>query len=675
MIDSERVEVSTAYLRSRLEWIQLAPFAIQDALDPIRVQLLMQAARDYHFQRYRQMAATLESARNLFGIEGDQGVTLSSIGLAAACLGDVATAFEAFKDTRARWPEVPEHHYNCGVMVLRFSGDVEVAESCFLGGLVNNGWHGPSWLAVAILRLERGDYEGCAEAARQAIALEASDDGVAELCLAAALEGLGLPVEWPDLAPDARLAAPAPFDLTPPTAARAVLSVALGDREAEAALRLARSLKAIAPDWAVHLHLCNASTAVAETVAAWAATRPGRAVVSTETILTDPSASLDERFGVIRLRTLARFGAALGGEALMLAHPRTAFSGDPQTLLPDADQGVALAIHGGLLWNQVGLDLIGLRPGAAASAFLEAIGSAAAPSLWWKAPLAAGVTLWRAWKAFPDARELEPAECALATIADPIQPPDAPPRIEFNEVVQSRFGPMLLNRNDLFVSAGIRETGVWSGDELELLGQLIAPGQTVLDVGANMGTHTLAFCNFVGPTGMVHAFEPQRIMFQAMVATVALNSWTNAYCHQTLVGARKGRMRLPGIRYDLPSNFGMMTLAPDRERAETLSYRDDDPGEEVEMITIDSLKLAACHLIKIDVEGMEIDVLRGAARTIKAHRPLIYMECQPDQRSQDALKLLKSMGYATWRHGDIGSPNILGSPVERPLSVLGLKIA
>ena len=76
-----------------------------------------------------------------------------------------------------------------------------------------------------------------------------------------------------------------------------------------------------------------------------------------------------------------------------------------------------------------------------------------------------------------------------------------------------------------------------------------------------------------------------------------------------------------------------------------------------------------------DLEGMEIDVLRGAAKTIKAHRPLIYMECQPDQRSQSSLKLLKSMGYATWWHGDIGSPNILGAPLERPLSVMGLKLA
>lgn len=675
MIDSERVGVDVAYLRSRLDWIQLPPFLIANALDPVHVQHLTQAARDFRFKRPGRMASIAQITRHAFGTDKDRGITLSNLGISSAMLGDVTGAFEALKEARDRWPEVPEHHYNCGVMIMRFSRDLDAAKNCFLAGLIRDPAHAASWLAIAILRLEGGQYEGCVDACREAIALGASEDGEAELCLAAALERLGRPIEWPEPEADPDLAAPEAFDIAPREADQTVLSVALGDREAEAALRMAASLQGAGPDWNVHLHLCNVSPPIAAAAQAWADAHPAWAGVSTETLLSDQISSLAERFGVIRLRTLAAFAEAADGDVIM-AHPRTVFRANPTSLLPTPEQGVSLVVRDGLLWSQIGQDLIAVRRGEAAERFLADIRLAAGPPPWPGAPMAAGVALWRAWARRPNVRTLSAVDLAIAPLeAEPPAPEAPPPRTMFNETIPSRFGPMLLNSNDLYISAGIRETGAWSPEEIDLLARLVAPGQTVLDVGANMGSHTLAFCNFVGPTGWVHAFEPQRIMYQAMVATVAMNCWANAHCHMKLVGAEEGSMRLPSISYERPSNFGMLSMTPGRGRANTLTYLDDEAGEVVEMITLDSLKLPACHLIKIDVEGMEIDVLRGATETIKAHRPLIYMECQHDTEGEASLRLLKSLGYDVWWHGDYGSPNVIGSPVERRLSVMGLRIA
>ena len=73
-------------------------------------------------------------------------------------------------------------------------------------------------------------------------------------------------------------------------------------------------------------------------------------------------------------------------------------------------------------------------------------------------------------------------------------------------------------------------------------------------------------------------------------------------------------------------------------------------GEEVEVITIDSLKLSACDFIKVDVEGMELPVLQGVAENLRKYRPILYVENDRAEKSQELVEWIKQQGYDLYWH-------------------------
>jgi len=79
---------------------------------------------------------------------------------------------------------------------------------------------------------------------------------------------------------------------------------------------------------------------------------------------------------------------------------------------------------------------------------------------------------------------------------------------------------------------------------------------------------------------------------------------------------------------------------------------------------IDDLGLAACHLLKLDIEGMEVEALRGAEQTVRAHRPLIYVENDRQERSEELVALLLAWDFRPyWHLTPLFSPaNFAGEP-------------
>ena len=212
---------------------------------------------------------------------------------------------------------------------------------------------------------------------------------------------------------------------------------------------------------------------------------------------------------------------------------------------------------------------------------------------------------------------------------------------------------MLYNRNDVFIGKSIEMYGEFSEGEVELFAQFCAAGGVVIEVGANIGAHTLPLAKLVGAAGRVYAFEPQRVVYQTLCANVAINSLTNVECFHCAVGAQPGHVLIPEIDYSQPANFG------------GLSVNQFEQGSKVPLVSLDGfIDPPHVHLLKVDVEGMEQEVLQGAKGLIERFRPVLYVENDRKDRSRELIELIRSMGYKLyWHTPPLFSPdNFAGEP-------------
>jgi FkbM family methyltransferase len=224
-------------------------------------------------------------------------------------------------------------------------------------------------------------------------------------------------------------------------------------------------------------------------------------------------------------------------------------------------------------------------------------------------------------------------------------------------------GPMYLVTTDTVISESLRQTGDYAPEEKSLLGELITSGATVVDVGANVGNHTLFFSQQVGDNGRVLSFEPQRFLFQVLCANSLLGQFRNIWPYRVAVGDAQGAVDIPVPNYHRPNDFGGYSLEFDTFK---------EPGE---ITTLDALSLSECHLIKIDVEGMELSVLKGAQATIRLTKPFLYFD---DNRAEFRDEIVtfahEVLDYRLYRHGPnvvahhrtIDQPHVLSKMIELP---------
>lgn len=248
------------------------------------------------------------------------------------------------------------------------------------------------------------------------------------------------------------------------------------------------------------------------------------------------------------------------------------------------------------------------------------------------------------------------------------------------KLVEGRHGRFLANPQDIYMGRSMLAYGEYSEGEWALLDQLLRPGMVVIEAGSNMGAHTVPIARKLGRQGLLFAFEPQIAIFQQLCANLALNDLVNVQAFNVGCGSRAEWMPIARPDPARELNFGGIPL--EKLRAET--------NTRVRIETLDeALDLRALHLIKADVEGMEVEVLKGAAGLIAEHRPLLYLEANRDD-APGVIEHVLGLDYQMWWHlppmfnpknftgqaenlfGRITSKNVLCVPAEHKLKVNGL---
>lgn len=212
-------------------------------------------------------------------------------------------------------------------------------------------------------------------------------------------------------------------------------------------------------------------------------------------------------------------------------------------------------------------------------------------------------------------------------------------------LVDVRHGMMMVYRDDEYIGKQLAWYGEYIEAECRILRRLVPKGGVAVDVGANIGATAIPMAEAAGETGVVVAFEPQRLVHHLLCGNVALAGLRNVYCLHKAAGKEPGAVMVPDFHLDKPGNYGGLSLLDSKMFAE--QKHDMCP---VDMIRVDDLRLARCDLIKVDVEGMELDVLEGARRTIEGHMPAL---CVEDDRPDLVPKLvawLWDAGYEIFQH-------------------------
>ena len=181
---------------------------------------------------------------------------------------------------------------------------------------------------------------------------------------------------------------------------------------------------------------------------------------------------------------------------------------------------------------------------------------------------------------------------------------------------------------------------------VELIENVVRPGSVCLDIGANVGAHTLLMAKLAGAEGRVVAFEPHPHLCRRLRQNIGLNAYRNVQVVEAAVSDRDGEATFYGFTQGA-FRQGISSLQPDDRATDAMTVRTLDGARVAELAGLER-----CDVVKIDVEGHDAVVVRALLPLIEAHAPVLLFEYrrrrweQANASLQDTLERLAARGYA-----------------------------
>lgn len=203
-----------------------------------------------------------------------------------------------------------------------------------------------------------------------------------------------------------------------------------------------------------------------------------------------------------------------------------------------------------------------------------------------------------------------------------------------------KYGVFLYDSKDTTIGKDLDNYGEYSEGEVALFKDVINIGDVVIEVGGNIGVHTIVLAKLVHISGKVFVYEPQKNNYYTLCANIMLNHLEHVYAYQNAISNKKDIAHFPEVSTRYTHTSGTFCITCDYSKF---------PTYPIKTVTIDELH-NSCNFLKIDAEFHSFEILTSAKKLIQKAKPLVYVEYADKKEYTNVYNFLKENNYQVYDH-------------------------